>query len=256
MAAPARAATSRSPIILYRQADRLLARRGGARCPSIWCLQAARRAARGCRVSSGHPPQADYRPRGSRSRAAAAFAAGSDIGGAGDIASWHPPARPSPQDPTHMPPSGDAQPLCPLLPSTDEGKTTGRKDRNGCPQARVNGEEAGYLPRAQSANSSAGHGALRRSAPGRQLAGGGVSAGRACPDCRSAWRVFLDGRWAAWFDGLQISGQGEETVIWGLLADQPALHGLLTKVRRPRALPDLRASAGHWPGQTRRHDQI
>jgi hypothetical protein len=35
----------------------------------------------------------------------------------------------------------------------------------------------------------------------------------------------------AWFDGLQISGQGEETVICGLLADQPALHGLLTKVR-------------------------
>ena len=52
----------------------------------------------------------------------------------------------------------------------------------------------------------------------------------------SAWyeiRVagVLDARWAAWFDGLQISGQGEETVICGLLADQPALHGLLTKVR-------------------------
>ena len=41
----------------------------------------------------------------------------------------------------------------------------------------------------------------------------------------------LDGRWADWFDGLQISGQGEETVICGLIADQPALHGLLTKVR-------------------------
>ena len=41
----------------------------------------------------------------------------------------------------------------------------------------------------------------------------------------------LDDRWAAWFDGLQISGQGEETLICGLLADQPALHGLLTKVR-------------------------
>jgi hypothetical protein len=40
----------------------------------------------------------------------------------------------------------------------------------------------------------------------------------------------LDGRWAAWFDGLQISGQCEETVICGLLANQPALHGL-TKVR-------------------------
>jgi hypothetical protein len=41
----------------------------------------------------------------------------------------------------------------------------------------------------------------------------------------------LDDQWAAWFDGLQIIGQGEETVIRGLLADQPALHGLLTKVR-------------------------
>jgi hypothetical protein len=41
----------------------------------------------------------------------------------------------------------------------------------------------------------------------------------------------LDSRWSAWFNGLQISGQGEETVICGLLADQPALHGLLTKVR-------------------------
>ena len=41
----------------------------------------------------------------------------------------------------------------------------------------------------------------------------------------------LDSRWVAWFDGLQVSGQGEETVIRGLLADQPALHGVLTKVR-------------------------
>jgi hypothetical protein len=41
----------------------------------------------------------------------------------------------------------------------------------------------------------------------------------------------LDGRWAAWFNGLQVSTQGEETVICGPLADQPALHGLLTKVR-------------------------
>ncbi len=41
----------------------------------------------------------------------------------------------------------------------------------------------------------------------------------------------LDGRWAAWFDGLQVRAQGEETVICGLLADQSALHGLLTKVR-------------------------
>jgi hypothetical protein len=41
----------------------------------------------------------------------------------------------------------------------------------------------------------------------------------------------LDSWWAAWFDGLQLSSEGEETVISGLLADQPALHGLLAKVR-------------------------
>lgn len=40
----------------------------------------------------------------------------------------------------------------------------------------------------------------------------------------------LDGRWSDWFDGLEISGQGEETAICGLLADQPALHGLLTRI--------------------------
>jgi hypothetical protein len=41
----------------------------------------------------------------------------------------------------------------------------------------------------------------------------------------------LDSRWATWFDALEIQGQGEETVIFGVLTDQPALHGLLTKVR-------------------------
>ena len=41
----------------------------------------------------------------------------------------------------------------------------------------------------------------------------------------------LDSQWAAWFDGLQVIGEGDETVIFGLLADQPALQGLLTKIR-------------------------
>ena len=41
----------------------------------------------------------------------------------------------------------------------------------------------------------------------------------------------LDSRWAAWFDGVAISRQGDETVICGLLADESALHGLLNKVR-------------------------
>ncbi|MFY9929034.1 MAG: hypothetical protein WAK82_13590 [Streptosporangiaceae bacterium] len=42
---------------------------------------------------------------------------------------------------------------------------------------------------------------------------------------------ILDRRWAAWFEGLQVSSDGEETVISGPVADQAALHGLLAKVR-------------------------
>ena len=42
---------------------------------------------------------------------------------------------------------------------------------------------------------------------------------------------ILDARWTAWFGDLQISSDGEETVICGPVADQAALHGLLAKVR-------------------------
>ena len=41
----------------------------------------------------------------------------------------------------------------------------------------------------------------------------------------------LDDRWADWFGGLQVSNDGRKTVIAGLLPDQSALHGLLTRVR-------------------------
>jgi hypothetical protein len=41
----------------------------------------------------------------------------------------------------------------------------------------------------------------------------------------------LDQRWTAWFEDLQITSDGQETVISGPVADQAALHGLLTKVR-------------------------
>jgi hypothetical protein len=41
----------------------------------------------------------------------------------------------------------------------------------------------------------------------------------------------LDGRWSEWFEGLQIDNQGGETVLSGTLPDQPALHGVLDKVR-------------------------
>jgi hypothetical protein len=40
----------------------------------------------------------------------------------------------------------------------------------------------------------------------------------------------LDGRWAAWFEGLQVTDDGRQTVISGPVADQAALHGLLNKI--------------------------
>jgi hypothetical protein len=42
----------------------------------------------------------------------------------------------------------------------------------------------------------------------------------------------LDGRWAAWFDGLELVHEADGvTVIRGRVADQAALHGLLQRVR-------------------------
>ena len=42
----------------------------------------------------------------------------------------------------------------------------------------------------------------------------------------------LDARWAAWFDGLSLTHESDgTTVIRGPVADQAALHGLLSKVR-------------------------
>ena len=42
---------------------------------------------------------------------------------------------------------------------------------------------------------------------------------------------ILDRRWAGWFGDLQVSTEGEDTVLVGPVADQAALHGLLTQVR-------------------------
>ena len=41
----------------------------------------------------------------------------------------------------------------------------------------------------------------------------------------------LAARWAAWFDGMTLTPQGDgTTVIHGPVADQSALHGLLRKL--------------------------
>ncbi len=43
---------------------------------------------------------------------------------------------------------------------------------------------------------------------------------------------MLERGWSAWFDGFQVSSEpGGVTVLAGPVADQAALHGLLTKVR-------------------------
>jgi hypothetical protein len=41
----------------------------------------------------------------------------------------------------------------------------------------------------------------------------------------------LDGRWSEWFEGLHLQNQRGETILSGALPDQPALHGILDKVR-------------------------
>ena len=41
----------------------------------------------------------------------------------------------------------------------------------------------------------------------------------------------LEGRWSEWFEGLEVERVGDETVLSGTLRDQPALHGVLDKVR-------------------------
>jgi hypothetical protein len=41
----------------------------------------------------------------------------------------------------------------------------------------------------------------------------------------------LDGRWSEWFEGLHLQNQSGETILSGVLPDQPALHGILDKVR-------------------------
>jgi hypothetical protein len=41
----------------------------------------------------------------------------------------------------------------------------------------------------------------------------------------------LDGRWSAWFDGMELVDDDGSTLIRGPVADQAALHGLIQKVR-------------------------
>ena len=43
-------------------------------------------------------------------------------------------------------------------------------------------------------------------------------------------RGILDPSWSDWFDNCTITTQGEETLMEGQVADQAALHGILSKI--------------------------
>lgn len=40
----------------------------------------------------------------------------------------------------------------------------------------------------------------------------------------------LDSAWSDWFGGFSIAVQGDETLLVGIVPDQPALHGILAKI--------------------------
>ena len=66
--------------------------------------------------------------------------------------------------------------------------------------------------------------------PGRAPAGAEASTSGGPAHYEIRVEGVLDSRWAAWFGGLHIERDDTQTVISGSLADQPALHGLLTKI--------------------------
>jgi len=41
----------------------------------------------------------------------------------------------------------------------------------------------------------------------------------------------LDDKWSDWFDEMEMSTGGKETILSGQVADQAALHGLFIRIR-------------------------
>ena len=69
--------------------------------------------------------------------------------------------------------------------------------------------------------------------PTTQTTSGASAAGRTClPQYEIRVNGHLGSRWAAWFDGLNLTTEDDgTTVLRGSVVDQAALHGLLAKLR-------------------------
>ena len=50
-------------------------------------------------------------------------------------------------------------------------------------------------------------------------------------DYRIRLRGHLDQNWSDWFEQMEVSTEGAETILTGSVADQAALHGLLNRIR-------------------------
>jgi len=50
-------------------------------------------------------------------------------------------------------------------------------------------------------------------------------------DYRIKLKGRLDPKWSDWFEQMEISTEGGQTILTGPVADQAALHGLLVRIR-------------------------
>lgn len=62
--------------------------------------------------------------------------------------------------------------------------------------------------------------------------GGSTAGGREARSYEIRIKGHLDTRWAAWFEGMSLTHATDgTTTLFGMVADQAALHGLLQKLR-------------------------
>ncbi|MFZ0532599.1 MAG: hypothetical protein WAM09_05420 [Anaerolineales bacterium] len=65
----------------------------------------------------------------------------------------------------------------------------------------------------------------------------------------------LNDKWSGWFDGLTIShSSGDETILAGLVADQAALYGIISRLR-DLGLPLISVNSKEMEENSHEHNQ-